>query len=70
MDDLVFTQPYAHNSTTTDPLMKIVTQQHRDILPQNISIVNLAKNFGNDFIEDPPVEDSPRKVQKKIIWFP
>ena len=60
--------------SSTDPLMKIVTEQHRDILPQNISIVKMAKNFGNDLIEDPPVEDGPPataqgKFKRKAYGF-
>ena len=44
--------------SNTDPLMKAVTKQHRDTLPQNISIVKMAKNFGGDIIEDPPDTDN------------
>ena len=40
-----------------DPLLKPVTQQHRDTLPQSTSIIKLAKNFGDNIIEDPPTDE-------------
>ena len=40
--------------SSTDPLMKAVTKQHRDTLSQNISIMKMANNYGRDIIEDPP----------------
>ena len=43
--------------SNTDPLMKAVTRQHRETLPQSLSIIKLAKNFGSELIEDPPDED-------------
>ena len=50
-----------------DSLMTAVTKQHRDTLPQSISIVKLAKNFGNSLIEDPPQDDeTPATTQGKI----
>ena len=46
--------------------MRIVTKQHRDTLPQNTSIVKLAKNYGSDLIEDPStVGGSPATIQGK-----
>ena len=38
--------------------MKAVTKQHRGTLPQIISRVKMAKNYGSDIIEDPPDADN------------
>ena len=48
-----------------DPLMKIVANQHKNNLPQNISIIKLAKNFGGTIIEDIPDEDVPATAQAR-----
>ena len=42
-----------------DPLMKLVANQHKNTLPQHISITKLAKNFGEGIIEENPDEDVP-----------
>ena len=39
----------------TDSLMQIVSKQHQDVLPQNMSIIKLAKNYADCLIEDEPV---------------
>ena len=40
---------YMH--TSKDPLIKIVTKQHTELLPQNVSITKMADIFGADIIE-------------------
>ena len=54
-----------------DPLMTLVADQHRNILPQNISVIKLAKNFGkidrSNLIIDPPEEDDvPATTQARM----
>ena len=39
-----------------DSLIQVVTKQHKDVLPQNMSIIKLAKNFAFHLIEDDPEE--------------
>ena len=53
--------------SNTDPLIKAVTRQHRETLPQSLSIIKLAKNFGGDIIEDPRNEnaDTPATILAK-----
>ena len=48
--------------------MTAVTKQHRDTLPQSLSIIKLAKNFGDGLIEDPPDDDdeTPATAQGKM----
>ena len=53
----------------TDPLVKIVANQHKNNLPQNISIIKLAKNFGGTIIEDIPDEDVPATAQARSKWL-
>ena len=45
--------------------MKIVANQHKNNLPQNISIIKLAKNFGGTMIDDIPDEDVPATTQAR-----
>ena len=35
-----------------DPLMMTVARQHTELLPQNVSIIKMARNFGQSLIED------------------
>ena len=57
--------------SSNDHLMKLVADQHRNTLPQNTSVIKLAKNFGNidghNLIVDPPLEDDgPATTQARF----
>ena len=39
-----------------DSLIQVVAKQHKDVLPQNMSIIKLAKNFAPNLLEDEPDE--------------
>ena len=54
--------------------MTAVTKQHRDTLPQSLSIIKLAKNFGDGLIEDPPDDDETSataqgKIKRRACGF-
>ena len=42
-----------------DPLIQVVTKQHKNVLPQNMSIIRLAKNYAPHLIEDEPDPEEP-----------
>ena len=48
-----------------DPLMKLVANQHKNNLPEHISITKLAKNFGGALIEEHPDDNVPVTVQAR-----
>ena len=49
----------------TDPLLKLVANQHKNTLPQNMSVIKLAKNFGGALIEENPDKDVPATVHAR-----
>ena len=50
-----------------DPLIQVVTKQHKDVLPQNISIIKLAKNFAPHLIEDVPEDPEEPEVAATFL---
>ena len=61
---------YLHSCT--DRLMKLVSKQHTEVLPQNVSIIKMADNFSDSLIEKevdeenadtPPTEMAKKKKQ-------
>ena len=43
-----------------DSLMQVVTKQHKEDLPQNVSIIKMARNYADDLLED---ETLPLQLQ-------
>ena len=45
-----------------DSLIQVVAKQHKDDLPQNVSIIKMAKNYVDHFIEEEPDPATPTTV--------
>ena len=50
----------------TDPLMKLVAKQHKEILPQHISVIKLARNFGGELNDDEGVPATAQARSKRL----
>ena len=48
-----------------DSLMQMVTKQHKDDLPQNVSIIKMARNYAEDLLEEEPDPATPATVQAR-----
>ena len=48
-----------------DPLIQMVAKQHKDDLPQNVSIIKMAKNYADHLIEEEPDPATPATVHAR-----